>query len=138
VSALGREEEEQDGRASERTFDPMQNRSCGEPRPPPTRVFARVASELVVRAQSLGRGDAEPDHTGVRDQMGRGADRREHEGSLLGIGKRAEPANLDQIGHAIIRDLISGAFPSSLPSRHLCCSSQFAGIGRSSCSSITP
>jgi hypothetical protein len=27
------------------------------------------------------------------------ADRREHEGSLLGIGKRAEPANLDQVGH---------------------------------------
>jgi hypothetical protein len=113
VSALGREEEEQNGSVNERTFDPMQSRSCREPRPPPTRVFALVASELVVRAQSLGRGDAQPDHTGVRDQVGLDADRREHEGSLLGIGKRAEPANLDQVGHAIIRDVIGGAFPSS-------------------------
>jgi hypothetical protein len=69
--------------------------------------------------------------------MGRGADRREHEGSLLGIGKRAEPAILDKIGHAISRDLIGGAFSSSLPSSHLRCSSQLAGSGRSSFSSIS-
>ena len=45
--------------------------------------------------------------------MGLDADRREHEGSLLGIGQRAEPADLDKIGHVVIRDLIGGAFPSS-------------------------
>jgi hypothetical protein len=69
--------------------------------------------------------------------MGGGADRRGHEGSPLCIGKRAEPAILDKIGHAIIRDLIGGAFSSSLPSTHLRCSSQLAGSGRSSFSSIS-
>jgi hypothetical protein len=34
--------------------------------------------------------------------VGLDADRREHEGSLLGIDKRVEPANLDQVGHAFI------------------------------------
>jgi hypothetical protein len=61
------------------------------------------------------------------------ADRREHEGSLLGIGKRAEPTNLDQIGHAIIRDVIGGAFLSSRlshPGDHV----ELAGSGRSNCS----
>ena len=88
----------------------MQSRSCPEPRPPPTGVFALVASELVARARSLGRGDAEPDHTGVRDQVGLDADRREHEGALLGIGERAKPANLDQVGQGDHQDVIGGAF----------------------------
>jgi hypothetical protein len=47
----------------------------------------------VTRAPGLGRGDAKPDHAGVRDQVGFDADRREHQRSLLGINKRAEPAD---------------------------------------------
>jgi hypothetical protein len=54
VSALGPEEEEQNGSVNERAFDPMQGRSCREPRSPQMGVFALLASELVARAQSLG------------------------------------------------------------------------------------
>ena len=69
--------------------------------------------QFLARARSLRRGDAEPDSVSIRNQVGLDSDRREHERSLLGVGKRAEPIDLDQVGHGLIRDVIGGAWDLS-------------------------
>ena len=110
MPALSGEEEEQNGGVEEGAFDPAKRGRGRETWPAHRRVLALEACKLVARAHRLREGDAEPDPVSVRNQVGLDPDRGEHERSLLGVGKRAEPIDLDQVRHGVIRDVIGGAW----------------------------